>query len=88
MDLIKEIGSIAISDILNAMGGSGQLIKSVISVLKTGAIKHSGIDQDVKTHLLHALGHLVMGGIDEDGFSDKAHAIARLLLALYKAVRQ
>jgi hypothetical protein len=64
-----------------------KLAEEVFGVLKYGAKKHPDTDQTVKKHLAHAVDHWNKSGKDESGFSNRAHAIARILLALERACR-
>lgn len=61
---------------------------NVVCVLKFGSAKHSDTDHDAITHLDHAIAHLKADGKDpETGYTDKAHAVARCMLAIERIGR-
>jgi hypothetical protein len=63
------------------------LVNEVIGILRYGAVKHPEADQPVRQHLEHAIEHFSTHGNDESGFSNRAHSIARTLLALERMCR-
>lgn len=65
-----------------------KLAREVVSVLEYGAYKHPETDQYVLSHLSHAENHIRIDSTDtETNKSDKAHAVARLMLAIERIGR-
>lgn len=64
------------------------LAVEVVKALKFGAKNHPDTDHTALTNLEHAMKHIDVDDYDsETGYSDKAHAIARCLLAIERIGR-
>jgi hypothetical protein len=68
--------------------GSPELARAIWRVLEAGNLKHGDDRQSAITHAEHAVVHLKASDDDtETGLPHRAHAAARLLLALLEIVK-
>jgi hypothetical protein len=73
---------------LKCFQGSDQLVREVWAVLEYGNRKHCDSEPSAAQHVEAALRHLGCRGADEEtGQSHRAHACARLLLALLELTK-
>lgn len=79
---------LGIYSLMDELGATGDQMVSVAAVLFHGNEKHGGDDDDALLHMSHAESHFLQSGTEsESGEPHAAHALARLIMAIAKIVR-